>query len=152
LPAEVRSRDAAYRVYLQEQGEDVTGTEECPGAWTAECRKWGWRDRAEMWDAHLVKARARVIISRATAVAEKYVSRLLDAIDKAEAPSDWAGINDAVGVMNTWVTAESLKQVGEVPEEWKPKGEAGGPPAGLQILGPGDSDEDRSHDHYRPQP
>jgi hypothetical protein len=123
LPPEVRTRDRAYQTYLQDQGQEVTGTEQAPGGWTAECRRWGWVARADMWDAYLVRVRSKVVISRATEVAQKYVNRLLAAIDTAEVPSDWAGIIDAVNLMNTWVNQESLKTVAEVPQEWKPREE-----------------------------
>jgi hypothetical protein len=140
-----RSRDAAYRAYLQEQGQEVTGTEQAPGRWTRECARWGWVERAGAWDGHVARRQVGATVCRVVTLVNAYAGRVLERMGTAEGPADWAAITESIDALCRWLPPGSSDRLPR-DEPWTPP-PANGSPAKLE---PPNLRDDDGHPKDRP--
>jgi hypothetical protein len=146
-----RSRDAAYRVYMRGQGQEVADTAEAPGTWTRECRRWSWVERAAVWDGRLARLQAATTVCRMTKFVDTYAAKLLEALERADAPADWKEITEAAQALAGWVPPELNGRLPRGDEPWQPP-PANRSPARLEPPGSGDTADDQRNDRPGDRP
>jgi hypothetical protein len=145
-----RSRDAAFRAFLADQGREVAGTEQAPGRWTRECSRWGWVERAGTWDAHVARRQVGATVCRVVTLVNAYAARVLEAMEDAEGPAGWEQITAAIDALCRWLPPDSSDRLPRGDEPWQPP-QANGSPA-LEPPRPGDTDHDPRNDRPGDRP
>jgi hypothetical protein len=75
-----------------------------------------------------------------TKFVDVYAAKLLEALERADAPGDWAAITAAAQALAGWVPPDLNGRLPRGDEPWQPPPPAGDPPAKLEPPDSGDTD------------